>query len=203
MQFYIQFVGTSHMLIEEGIQSFHGKPMLFNSVEDAKLYTDKHHRYDAYAIAVYLVPEKVETIDVVSEQWHDARKGIDYDTRDFRIKEDLFPAFVAKVNTYAVTNVSEVIETILLDVAIPTVCLSFDSDKTGYILRGAYTNALVNSIIVFMSDKCCLSGLKTLSELNGLKYSDLPWYMKSRFDAKLLRAAVYTKGWEYQANLLD
>lgn len=85
------------------------------------------------------------------------------------------------------TKASLLVESILLNIPIPVIYASEDEEGKWIVVDGLQR---LSSLEKFYDDKFKLTGLETLDELNGLKYSALEDVIQNRLDRGELRVIV-------------
>lgn len=79
---------------------------------------------------------------------------------------------------------SRLIESVLLEVPIPVIYLSEESDGKYSVIDGQQR---LNAFIKFLENDLRLSGLTILVELNGKKFKDLPQILQDKFENATIR----------------
>ena len=84
---------------------------------------------------------------------------------------------------------SRLIESLLLNVPIPVCYFAENHDGTWEVIDGLQRS---HSIVRFLQDNLQLRGLPVLTELNGLRFSQLPARDQRRIETRTLRYIVIT-----------
>jgi len=79
---------------------------------------------------------------------------------------------------------SRLIESVLLEVPIPVIYLSEESDSKYSVIDGQQR---LNAFIKFLGNNLRLSGLTILAELNGKRFQDLPKNLQDKFENATIR----------------
>ncbi|BDC35777.1 GmrSD restriction endonuclease domain-containing protein [Candidatus Methanoliparum sp. LAM-1] len=79
---------------------------------------------------------------------------------------------------------SRLIESVLLEVPIPVIYLSEESDNKYSVLDGQQR---LNAFIKFLENNLKLSGLRILAELNGKRFQDIPKNLQDKFENATIR----------------
>lgn len=111
------------------------------------------------------------------------RKRMDFLVEDIPV-EKLIADYLYDPDCQAAFDRSRYIESLLLDVPMAPVAISHSRE----IIDGRQR---INTLRAFMDSRFRLSGLETLSLLNGLYYCDLPRMVKNKLNGKLMRVYVY------------
>ncbi len=96
---------------------------------------------------------------------------------------ELRPGF-QRLNVWDNAKSSRLIESVLLEVPIPVIYLSEESDSTYAVIDGQQR---LNAFMNFLENKLRLSGLTILSELNGQKFQDVPQSLQDKFENATIR----------------
>jgi len=88
------------------------------------------------------------------------------------------------------TKASRLIESLLLNVPIPVCYFAENEDNTWEVIDGLQR---VRSIVRFLRGDFELRGLSVLTELNGLKFADIPSRDQRRIESRTLRFVVITQ----------
>ena len=79
---------------------------------------------------------------------------------------------------------SRLIESVLLEVPIPVIYLSEESDSKYSVIDGQQR---LNAFIKFLENNLRLSGLTILAELNGKRFQDIPKNLQDKFENATIR----------------
>lgn len=88
---------------------------------------------------------------------------------------------------------SRLIESLILNIPIPVVFISQDIDVDEEVTGSGARYTVIDgqqrltAIYEFMKNKFCLTGLETLSELNGAFYTDLPPFLIRRLEERTIK----------------
>lgn len=112
------------------------------------------------------VQTEKKTIDLIFRRWlHD--------------EIDLAPEFQRRARLWPVFRRSQLIESLLLKIPLPDFYVAADQEDRWAVVDGLQR---ITTIIDFLSDSFTLEGLEYLSNLEGLRYSDLDRAMKRRIE---------------------
>lgn len=137
-----------------------------------------------------------EKIDLASNQIRKLQQKIGYDTRDYPIaflvenyKNNIFikPKYQRNASVWSPEYKCRFIESLILGYPIPM--LFFADNKNGKleIIDGLQR---ISTLFEYLENKFSLNSLKTLTELNGFKMSDLPQNESLRLKNSALRVIV-------------
>jgi len=96
---------------------------------------------------------------------------------------DLRPEF-QRLQVWDNSKSSRLIESVLLEVPIPVIYLSEESDGKYSVIDGQQR---LNAFIKFLENNLKLSGLTILAELNGKRFQDLPKNLQDKFENATIR----------------
>lgn len=88
---------------------------------------------------------------------------------------------------------SRLIESLILNIPIPTIYLSQDFDADEELEEDISRFSVVDgqqrltAINDFLENRLCLSGMEVLKDLNGFHYDELPGFLKRRLDERTLK----------------
>ena len=100
---------------------------------------------------------------------------------------ELQPDFQRRKGRWDNDKKSKLIESFIINVPVPPVFLYEVSFASYEVMDGLQR---ISSIIDFYNDKFALSGLDQWSELNGMKYSELPEKIKEGIDRRYLSSTI-------------
>jgi len=96
---------------------------------------------------------------------------------------DLQPEF-QRLQVWDNSKSSRLIESVLLEVPIPVIYLSEESDCKYSVIDGQQR---LNAFFKFLENNLRLSGLTILAELNGKRFQDLPKNLQDKFENATIR----------------
>jgi len=96
---------------------------------------------------------------------------------------DLQPGF-QRLQVWDNSKSSRLIESVLLEVPIPVIYLSEESDGKYSVIDGQQR---LNAFIKFLENNLRLSGLTILAELNGKKFQEIPKNLQDKFENATIR----------------
>lgn len=143
----------------------------------------------------YVVPEKTVELDNLYLSVSDLKRK--YDRYKQGIEENalkLDPEFQRKDGVWSRKNKSLFIESILLNIPIPSIYLSEDSKGNLIVIDGRQR---LSTLFAYMNDEFPLSGLSILEDLNRKKYSKLTGQYakyKSKIEDRSLHVAKIRYG---------
>jgi hypothetical protein len=85
---------------------------------------------------------------------------------------------------------SRIIDSILSNIPIPSVYM--DGSNKGWIILNGYNR--LYSILSFMNDEYPLQGMNFMKELNGLRYSEIPFRLRYNIEFVLIEANILNPG---------
>jgi len=145
-----------------------------------------------------------EKIADIERQILDEKKTVDFDTREFTIEflvqkyltdidteeNDIFVPEYQRDFVWDEVRQSRLIESIILGLPIPIVFLAEDSQGRLEIVDGSQR---IRTLAAFISDDLTLIRLEKLTELNDLKFSDLPKSRQKKINNTPLRMIVLSE----------
>ncbi|WP_286258490.1 DUF262 domain-containing protein [Pseudoalteromonas apostichopi] len=148
-----------------------------------------------------LTEEKLADIE---RQILDEKKTVDFDTREFTIEflvqkyltdidteeNDIFVPEYQRDFVWDDVRQSRLIESITLGLPIPIVFLAEDVNGRLEIVDGSQR---IRTLAAFISDELTLSRLEKLTELNDLKFSDLPKSRQKKINNTPIRMIVLSE----------
>jgi len=96
---------------------------------------------------------------------------------------ELQPEF-QRLHVWDNSKSSRLIESVLLEVPIPVIYLSEESDSKYSVIDGQQR---LNAFIKFLENSLRLSGLRILTEQNGNKFQDIPKHLQDKFENATIR----------------
>lgn len=96
---------------------------------------------------------------------------------------ELQPEF-QRLHVWDNSKSSRLIESVLLEVPIPVIYLSEESDSKYSVIDGQQR---LNAFIKFLENSLRLSGLRILTEQNGKKFQDIPKNLQDKFENATIR----------------
>jgi len=96
---------------------------------------------------------------------------------------ELRPEF-QRLHVWDKSKSSRLIESVLLEVPIPVIYLSEESDSKYSVIDGQQR---LNAFIEFLENNLRLSGLAILTELNGNRFQDIPKNLQDKFENSTIR----------------
>jgi len=96
---------------------------------------------------------------------------------------ELQPEF-QRLHVWDNSKSSRLIESVLLEVPIPVIYLSEESDSKYSVIDGQQR---LNAFIKFLENSLRLSGLRILTEQNGKKFQDIPKILQDKFENATIR----------------
>lgn len=96
---------------------------------------------------------------------------------------ELQPEF-QRLHVWDNSKSSRLIESVLLEVPIPVIYLSEESDSKYSVIDGQQR---LNAFIKFLENSLRLSGLRILTEQNGKKFQDIPKTLQDKFENATIR----------------
>lgn len=144
-----------------------------------------------------------EKLDKLEKQIKEKSISYEYSTREYPLEvihskfgdknnpeTDIYVPDYQREFVWNPDQQSKFIESLLLGVPITPILFAEDEDLHYEIIDGSQR---VRTIIAFIDNVLKLRKLDTLTELNGLKFSDLPKYYQSVFKKRDFRILVVTK----------
>jgi len=145
-----------------------------------------------------------EKLRRLEEQIIEKKKTVDFDTREFTI-EFLVQKYLKNIDTdqnnifvpeyqrefvWDDSRQSKIIESITLGLPIPIIFVAENTNGRLEIVDGSQR---IRTLAAFMTDELVLEDLEKLTELNGLKYSDLPVSRRNKIDNTPIRMIVLSE----------
>ncbi len=138
----------------------------------------------------------IDKMNKITEQYSSLRNDIKHDTKDYPIdvliskyqaEEFYIPDYQRSAKLWDDDRMCRLIESIILGVPIPYIFFGGLEDGRFEIIDGVQR---ISSIERFMAGDLILKNMEKLTELNGLKYEDLPVVIKRKFNNTPLRVIV-------------
>lgn len=140
-------------------------------------------------------------MEAVEAQIEEKRRTVDYDTKDYTIdyivekylnhieidENYIYVPEYQREFVWDEESQSKLIESIVLGLPIPVVFFAENDDGRLEIVDGSQR---IRTLAAFKSDELTLSGLETIDQLNGLKYSNLLSSRRRKIDNTSIRAIV-------------
>lgn len=148
-----------------------------------------------------LTEDKIQRIE---EQIINEKKTVDFDTREFTVEylvdkylkdieidaNDIFVPEYQRDFVWDETRQSRLIESITLGLPIPIIFMAEDANGRLEIVDGSQR---IRTIAAFLDNQLILTDLEKLTELNGLKYSDLPKSRQKKINNTPIRMIVLSE----------
>lgn len=144
----------------------------------------------------------------IQEQIEKNRKSVSFDSYDITIRQlcdmvielmiDIAPEYQRHF-VWDETRQSQLIESILLGIPVPSLFMATNKDSTWEVIDGlqrltTIINFIGNDNLIKIVNSSCkklkLFGLEKLSSLNNLKYEDLPKSLQIMFTTRPIRVTV-------------
>lgn len=137
-------------------------------------------------------------IDAVESQIEKQRIEVDYDTREFTIEfivkkytenidrdeNEFYVPDYQREFVWSIERQSKLMESIILGLPIPSMFLAENCDGRCEIVDGSQR---IRTFAAFFNDELILNGLERLSNINGMRFSDLPESRKKKIRNTSLR----------------
>lgn len=145
-----------------------------------------------------------EKLSKMEDQITEEKKTVDFDTREFTI-EFLVQKYTNKIETdendifvpeyqrefvWDNERQSKLIESITLGLPIPIIFLAEDANGRLEIVDGSQR---IRTLSAFINNKLTIEGLERLSEMNGIKFEDLPSSRKRKINNTPIRMIVLSE----------
>lgn len=142
-----------------------------------------------------------EKLNRLEDQITEEKKTVDFDTREFTI-EFLVKKYLEKLETgendifvpeyqrefvWDIERQSKLIESITLGLPIPIIFLAEDQSGRLEIVDGSQR---IRTLAAFISGELQLDGLEKLTEMNGIRFEDLPASRKRKINNTAIRMIV-------------
>lgn len=145
-----------------------------------------------------------EKLQRIEEQILEEKKAVDFDTREFTVEflvgkylkdletdeNDIFVPDYQRDFVWDEIRQSKLIESITLGLPIPIVFMAEDSNGRLEIVDGSQR---IRTLAAFLEDDLTLTALDRLTELNELKYSDLPKSRQKKINNTPIRMIVLSE----------
>ncbi|BER97201.1 DUF262 domain-containing protein [Vibrio cholerae] len=145
-----------------------------------------------------------EKLQRIEEQILEEKKAVDFDTREFTVEflvgkylknieideNDIFVPDYQRDFVWDEIRQSKLIESITLGLPIPIVFMAEDSNGRLEIVDGSQR---IRTLAAFLEDDLTLTSLDRLTELNDLKYSDLPISRQKKINNTPIRMIVLSE----------
>lgn len=145
-----------------------------------------------------------EKLQRIEEQILEEKKAVDFDTREFTVEflvgkylkdletdeNDIFVPDYQRDFVWDEIRQSKLIESITLGLPIPIVFMAEDSNGRLEIVDGSQR---IRALAAFLEDDLTLTALDRLTELNELKYSDLPKSRQKKINNTPIRMIVLSE----------
>ncbi|OPX54470.1 Protein of unknown function DUF262 [Oceanospirillum multiglobuliferum] len=145
-----------------------------------------------------------EKLQRIEEQIIEEKKAVDFDTREFTVEflvgkylkdletdeNDIFVPDYQRDFVWDEIRQSKLIESITLGLPIPIVFMAEDSNGRLEIVDGSQR---IRTLAAFLEDDLTLKALDRLTELNELKYSDLPKSRQKKINNTPIRMIVLSE----------
>jgi len=139
--------------------------------------------------------------DAIEKQIEQQKKSVDYDTREFTIeilvekylknveddKNEIFVPDYQREFTWDEKRQSKFIESIILGLPVPLMFLAENQEGRMEIVDGSQR---IRTLAAFLKDELQLSGLLKLTNLNQMKFSQLPQSRQRKIKNSPLRTIV-------------
>lgn len=145
-----------------------------------------------------------EKLQRIEKQILEEKKSVDFDTREFTVEflvgkylknletdeNDIFVPDYQRDFVWDEVRQSKLIESITLGLPIPIVFMAEDSNGRLEIVDGSQR---IRTLAAFLEDDLTLTALDRLTELNELKYSDLPKSRQKKINNTPIRMIVLSE----------
>lgn len=145
-----------------------------------------------------------EKIDRIEQQILNERKTVDFDTKEYPVEvlvskyskgidndeNEIFVPEYQRDFVWDDVRQSKLIESITLGLPIPIIFLAENEDGRQEIVDGSQR---VRTIVAFLEDELELCSLERLTELNGLKFSDIPKPRQNKIKNTSIRMIVLSE----------
>jgi hypothetical protein len=145
-----------------------------------------------------------ERLNAIEEQIIDEKKTVDFDTKEFTIEflvdkylkdidtdeNDIFVPEYQRDFVWDETRQARLIESITLGLPIPVVFMAEDANGRLEIVDGSQR---IRTLAAYISDDLVLTSLEKLTELNELKFSDLPVSRQKKIKNTSIRMIVLSE----------
>lgn len=145
-----------------------------------------------------------EKLELIERQILDEKKTVDFDTREFTIEflvqkylkgidteeNDIFVPEYQRDFVWDEVRQSRLIESITLGLPIPIVFMAEDSNGRLEIVDGSQR---IRTLAAYLSDELTLTRLEKLTELNDLKFNDLPKSRQKKIQNTPIRMIVLSE----------
>lgn len=139
-----------------------------------------------------------ERLKAIEQQVDKEQRNVKYDIRELTMeyyankfhKGEMFVPDYQREFVWDEKHESRFIESILLELPVPMIFVAATEDSRWEIVDGSQR---IRTIDAFMNDGFELCGLKKLSQLNGLHYSQLPQSIQLMFNDSAMRMIVLGK----------
>jgi Protein of unknown function DUF262 len=149
-----------------------------------------------------MAPE--EKISNLESQITEERKSVDFDTREFTIEflvkkytegidtdeSDIFVPDYQREFVWDDERQSKLIESIVLGLPIPIIFLAQLNNGRLEIVDGSQR---IRTIVAFINGNLTMVGLENLTEMNGIKFDDLPLSRKRKINNTPIRTIVLSE----------
>jgi hypothetical protein len=142
-----------------------------------------------------------EKLRLLEEQITEKKKTVDFDTREFTIEflvqkylnkidrdqNDIFVPEYQREFVWDDSRQSKLIESITLGLPIPIIFVAEDKNGRLEIVDGSQR---IRTLAAFLTNELMLDDLEKLTEMNGLRYDDLPPSRKRKINNTAIRMIV-------------
>lgn len=142
-----------------------------------------------------------EKLNRLEDQITEEKKTVDFDTREFTIEflvkkylenleigeNDIFVPEYQREFVWDVERQSKLIESITLGLPIPIIFLAEDQSGRLEIVDGSQR---IRTLAAFVGGELKLEGLEKLTEMNGIRFEDLPASRKRKINNTAIRMIV-------------